>query len=70
MTDHRIVLRTSDIEVLEGVGKSQASELHAILKISLGRTKQQKVTIREYCDDRGFDYDEILIQLGLTNANS
>jgi len=65
MTTHRITLRTSDIATLEGLSASRASEAHATLKASLGREKCQKVTIREYCQDRGFDYHQILIDLGL-----
>lgn len=65
MTTHRITLRTCDIATLEGLSASRASEAHATLKASLGKSKFQKVTIREYCKDRGFDYHQTLVDLGL-----
>ncbi|MGD9930156.1 MAG: hypothetical protein AB7U05_09060 [Mangrovibacterium sp.] len=67
MTTHRITLRTCDIATLEGLSASRASEAHATLKASLGKSKFQKVTIREYCADRGFDYYQVLVVLGLIN---
>jgi len=69
MTFHRIVLKTSDIAALEGLSVSRASEAHSTLKASLGKLRKQKVTIREYCADRGFDYNQTLIDLGLKKAN-
>ena len=65
MTSHRIILRTSDIALLEGLSSSRASEVHSTLKASLKKGSFQKVTIREYCNDRGLSYEETLITLGL-----
>lgn len=65
MTLHRITLKTSDISALEGISMSRASESHSTLKASLSKSKKQKVTIREYCADRGFDYNQTLVDLGL-----
>ncbi len=65
MCCHRITLRTSDIAQLEGLSNSRASEVHSTLKASLAKSKFQKVTLREYCNDRGFNYDEVLANLGL-----
>lgn len=65
MCNHRIILRNSDIEQLEGIGRSRSSELYTTIKDSLGKTNGQKVTIAEYCEYRGFDYEETLITLEL-----
>ena len=68
MIRHRISLRTADITILEGLSSSRASEVHAIVKASLKKAKYQKVTIREYCKYKGFNYKETLNDLGLIKA--
>ncbi len=68
MTTHRIIIRTSDISILEGVSSSRASEIHNTIKAGLNKGKKQRVTIAEYCDDRGFSYEKVLTDLGLKNG--
>ena len=67
MTCHRIIIKTADIALLEGLSSSRASEVHTTLKASLNRGPFQRVTIREYCKDRGLDYHQTLIDLGLVH---
>lgn len=65
MTTHRIIIRTSDIAVLEGVSSTRASVILNTIKSGLNKTKKQRVTIAEYCDDRGFELNRVLTELGL-----
>lgn len=69
MTYHRITLRTADIVQLEGLSDSRASEVHSTLKAILGKSRHQKVTIREYCNYRGLDLSSTLIDLGLVKTH-
>ena len=68
MTTNRIIIRTSDISTLEGVSLSRASEIHNTIKAGLGKSKKHRLTISEYCADRGFEYNKTLTDLGLQHG--
>lgn len=65
MTNDRIIIRTSDIAILTGVTATTASRNMRTIKDSLGKTRNQKITIKEYSEYSGISESEIKQKLKL-----
>jgi hypothetical protein len=62
----RIFVNNLDIEILEGVSKSQACRIMKRLKRELKREMKQKVSVFEYMEFRGIK-DEKVVKKVLDN---
>ena len=57
----RLVIKTSDIEVIEDVKPLTAWRMHRRLLILLGKPlKGGKISVREYCNKKGLNVDEVV----------
>jgi len=55
----KIEIDTSDVMKLNGKSASTARKQIQEVKKSLNRLKHQKVSIKEYCNYFGFNYDDV-----------
>jgi hypothetical protein len=65
MTIMRIVIIRKDIERLKGCSRITALRLIKAIKDSMGKSDKQSISIREFCEYEGLDYNEVIEQLGL-----
>ena len=59
MNTERIIIRTSDIELLFGITKSAASRQMRIVKAALNKKHHQRVSIIEFAEYMDLDADDI-----------
>jgi hypothetical protein len=62
---HRIILYCKDLEIITGKGKKCCWKMMQTIKDALGKQKHQNLTIKEYCDYEGINYDEVVKSLKL-----
>lgn len=56
----RLTITIKDIMNILGKSHSAAQRRYATIKDALGKKNYQCITIKEYCDYEGFDYDTVI----------
>lgn len=56
----RLVIQTQDVSALMSVSNGYARKIIRNIKESLGKDKKKPVTIREFSEYMGLDYQEVL----------
>ena len=62
---HRIILCCSDLELITGKSQKTCLKLIQTIKDALDKKKHQKLTIKEYCEYEGIQYEEVVEALRL-----
>ena len=56
----RLVIRCSDIEDIESVCQTTAWRIHRRLLVVLGKPLKGKISVKEYCREKGLNVDEVV----------
>ena len=59
----RLVIQTPDVEALLNVSSGHARKIIREIKKSLGKDKKKPVTIREFSEYMGLEYEEVLNEI-------
>ena len=62
----RLVIQTPDVEALLNVSSGHARKIIREIKKSLGKNKKKPVTIREFADYMGLEYEDVLNEVNGT----
>ncbi len=66
----RVCIYPSDIAILLGKSLATAQILLRTIKDALGRTKNQSVTIAEFCEYQGLPYEEVNTMINGSQSKS
>lgn len=66
----RLVIQTQDIEALLAVSAGYARKIIRDIKKSLGKDKSKPVTIREFADYMGLEYQDVFQEINPANPNN
>lgn len=66
----RLVIQTPDVEALLNVSAGRAREIIREIKKTVGKDKHQPVSIREFSDYIGLEYEDVLNEVNATKKAS
>jgi hypothetical protein len=61
----RSIITRKDIEIIKGCSRKTALKLLNTLRDVLNKQPHQIISIREYCQYEGLNYDEVITDLGI-----
>lgn len=59
----KVIITTGDVQNVIGIGDRQARNIISKIKAHLKKEKHQIITVQEFCDYYGIQYDEICMKL-------
>jgi len=60
---NRLVITSADIKILLGCSQATAYRKLIFIHQCLGKQKQQLISIKEFCEFYGFDFNEACLKL-------